>query len=94
MALGAGAGFTGSFLCPLVPFAFTALSGLPLPKVKIKKGTVSNPDYLNHQTYLLGYDRVARKKRKISSLIGGGIGLGVGLGTYFILKANHSEPIN
>lgn len=87
--IGAGAGVTGSLLSPIVPFAFSALVGLP--KIKIKKKGVSNLEYLNHETYLMGYERVARKKRKIKSLIGGGVGLGVGLGTYFILKANNAE---
>lgn len=84
MALGAAAGVTGYFLCPLPPFAFTALSGMP--KVKIKQSTVSNLEYLKQDAYLMGYERVARKKRKIRSLIGGGIGLGVGLGTFFVLQ--------
>jgi hypothetical protein len=91
LALGAAAGVTGYFLCPIPPFAFTAFSGLP--KVKIKHSTVSNLEYLKQETYLMGYERVARKKRKIRSLIGGGIGLGVGLGTFFILKSTGNDPI-
>ena len=70
MVLGAAAGVTGSFFCPLPPFAFVALSGLP--KVKIKHSSVSNIDYLKHDTYLMGYERVGRKMRKTSSLVGGG----------------------
>lgn len=87
--LSAGAGITGSFLSPLVPFTYTVLAGLP--KVKIRKKTVSNPEYVKHDSYLMGYERVARKKLKLSSLIGGGIGLGAGLITSFILKQNHVE---
>lgn len=82
-------GITGSFLCPIPPFAFTALTGLP--KVKIKHETVSNIEYLKHDPYIMGYERVARKKRKIKSLLGGGIGLGVGLGTFGIFKATGNE---
>lgn len=89
MALGAAGAVTGSFLCPLPPFAFTALSGLP--KVKIKHKTVSNMEYLTHDTYIMGYERVARKKRKTGSLLGGGIGIGVGLGTFFILQGTNNE---
>lgn len=89
MLLGAAGGVTGSFLCPIPPFAFTALSGLP--RVKVKSSSVSNIDYIKHDTYIMGYERVARKKRKLGSLVGGGVGIGVGLGTYFILKANNSE---
>ncbi len=89
MLLGAAGGVTGSFLCPIPPFAFTALSGLP--RVKVKSSSVSNIDYIKHDTYIMGYERVARKKRKIGSLAGGGIGLGIGLGTFFILKSTNNE---
>lgn len=87
--VGAGAGLTGFFFCPIAPFAFTALSGVP--KVKIKKGTVSDPECLNHPEYLMGYQRVGDKKRQLRSLVSGGIGLGVGLGTFFVLKNNNAE---
>jgi hypothetical protein len=89
MLLGAAGAVTGSFLCPIPPFAFVALSGLP--KIKIKPSTVSNIDNVKHDSYLMGYERVARKKRKISSLAGGGIGLAAGLGTFFILKGTGNE---
>jgi hypothetical protein len=88
-AVGLLSGITGSFLCPIPPFAFTALSGIP--KVKIKHETVSNLVYLTHDPYLMGYERVAKKKRKLKSLIGGGIGLVVGLGTYGVLKSGGNE---
>jgi hypothetical protein len=90
--IGTLSGFTGSFLSPIPPFAFTALCGLP--KVKIKPETVSNPDFLKQDPYLMGYERVARKKRKLQSLIGGGIGLVAGLGTYGILKATHNKTLS
>ena len=91
MLLGAAAGVTGSFFCPLPPFAFTALSGLP--KVKIRHNTVKNMEYLKHDTYLMGYERVGRKKRKISSLVGGGIGLAAGIGGAVILYETHNPLI-
>ncbi len=91
LVVGGGAGVTGLFLSPVAPFAFTALVGIP--KVKIKKNTVSNPEYLTHESYLMGYTRVASKKRKLQSLIGGGIGLVAGLATSFILRANDAELI-
>ncbi|HEX8516742.1 MAG TPA: hypothetical protein VF868_11120 [Bacteroidia bacterium] len=87
--VGVLSGITGSFFSPIPPFAFTALSGLP--KVKIKASTVSNPEYLKHDPYLMGYERVARKKRKFKSLIGGGIGLVAGIGTFIGLKASGNE---
>ena len=91
LVVGAGAGVTGLFFSPVAPFAFSALVGIP--KIKIKKETVSNLDFLNQPSYLMGYTRVARKKRQLRSLLSGGIGLGVGLVTSFILKNNNSEVI-
>jgi hypothetical protein len=88
-AVGVLSGITGSFFSPIPPFAFTALSGLP--KVKIKKSTVSNLEYLNHDPYLMGYERVAKKKRKLKSLIGGGLGLVAGIGTFIGLKSSGND---
>ncbi len=82
--VGAGAGATGFFLCPIVPFVFTTLVGIP--KIEIKKETVSDIEYLKQNPYVLGYQRVAKKKRKLKSLIGGGFGLGLGLGLWAIFK--------
>jgi hypothetical protein len=87
--IGAGAGVTGFFFAPVAPFAFSGLSGIT--KVKIKKNTVSQHEYLNHVTYIMGYESVAYKKRKIKSLISGGIGLAVGVTTFAILKNNDTE---
>jgi hypothetical protein len=88
-AVGFLSGITGSFFCPIPPFAFTALSGIP--KVKIKQSAVSNPEYLKHDPYLMGFERVAKKKRKLKSLIGGGIGLAAGIGTFIGFKASGNE---
>ncbi len=88
--IGAASGITGSFLAPVPPFVYTAL--LAIPKIKIKKRTVSDPELLKQETYLMGYERVARKKRNLQSLIGGGAGLVVGLGTFGILKKAGNEP--
>ncbi len=89
LVLGAAGAVTGSFLCPLPVFAFSAASGLP--RVNVKHNTVSKIDYIKHDTYIMGYERVARKKRKISSLIGGGAGIVAGLGGFFILRATDNE---
>ena len=87
-----GAGITGLvsgglgiFFAPVFPYGYMGLSGIT--KVKIKHSTISNPNYIEHDAYILGYERVARGKRRIQALIGGSIGLVVGYGLYFgVLK--------
>src|SRR5690606_14961434 len=73
-------GMTGSFWGPIAPYGFMALSGLP--RVKIKKSTVSDTTFLKSDAYLLGYERVARQRLKTRSLIGGTAGLIVGYVLY------------
>ena len=93
VAIGAASGVTGSFFCPIPPFGFTALTGLP--KVKIKHATVSNLEYLKHDTYIMGYEKTARGKRRVKSMLGGGIGLVGGLCVFWgILQPNKIDPLN
>ncbi len=91
VGIGALSGATGSFLCPIPPFIFTALSGIT--KVKIKHSTVSNMDYLKHDTYIMGYEHIARGKRKTKSLLGGGFGLVGGIGVGILLRSTGNFPI-
>lgn len=77
-------GATGSFFSPILPYGYMALSGIT--KIKIRANTVSNPQYLDYDAYILGYERNARQKRKIWSVIGGSIGLAAGYGFFFALK--------
>lgn len=87
LLIGAASGLSGSFFFPVPPFAFAILVGIP--KVKIRKSTVSNLDDLNHPPYLMGYERMARKNRKIQSLIGGGIGIVAGLGAFLVIQGSN-----
>lgn len=89
--IGAAGGVTGSFFFPIPAFTFAILTGIP--KVKIRKSTVRNLDDLNHPPYIMGYERMARRNRKIKALIGGGIGLVAGLGTFLILQSSDKELI-
>jgi len=73
-------GMTGTFWGPIAPYGFMALSGLP--KIKIKHNTISNPAYVESDAYILGYERVARQRRKIKSVIGGTVGLIIGYTFY------------
>lgn len=64
------------------PFAYSAST--LVPKIRIKHSTVSNPAYLNYDTYILGYERVARKKRLVQSLKGSVCGLAIGFAGVFV----------
>ena len=83
--MGLTSGGLGIFFAPVFPYGYMALSGIT--KVRIKHNTISNPNYIDQDAYILGYERVSRSRRRIQSLIGGTIGLAVGYGLYFgILK--------
>lgn len=83
--VGLVSGGLGIWFAPIFPYGYMALSGIT--KVKIKHNTISNPNYIDHDTYILGYERVSRSRRRIQALIGGTIGLAAGYGIYFgILK--------
>ena len=83
--VGLVSGGLGLFFAPIFPYGYMALTGIP--KVRIKHKTISNPNYIEHDSYILGYERVSRSRRRIKALIGGTIGLAAGYGLYFgILK--------
>jgi hypothetical protein len=86
IVIGVGSGYVGSFLCLLPPFAFSGL--MLIPKIKIKYSAVSTPGYLNYDTYVMGYEKVARRKKLFRSLIGGFGGLAAGLFTFQVLITN------
>lgn len=77
-------GASGTFFAPIFPYGYMALSGLP--KVRIRHSTISNPMYIDYDPYILGYERSARYKRKMKSLLGGTVGLIAGYVFYFALK--------
>jgi hypothetical protein len=87
MAAGFAGGLTGSLLGPVLPFGYLGLCGIT--KVRIRHETISNPYYIDHDPYILGYERQARAKRRIQSLIGGGIGLVAGYTTNFIIARSN-----
>lgn len=77
-------GATGTIWGPIAPYGFMALSGIT--KIKIRHNTISNPVFLESDAYILGYERVARQKRKTRSLIGGTIGLVAGYSFFAIFN--------
>jgi hypothetical protein len=72
----ASAGLMNNVLAFIPPFAYAA--GSLIPRVTIKHNTVSDLSLLKSDTYILGYERVARKRRTLQSFVGGVVGLGVG----------------
>lgn len=85
-------GLTGTLWGPIAPFGFMALSGVT--KVRIRAETISHPSYVESDAYILGYERVARQKRKIKSIVGGLIGLAIGYGTYAATHSYYPETIS
>ncbi|MDQ3110853.1 MAG: hypothetical protein M3R17_13250 [Bacteroidota bacterium] len=84
-AFGFAGGLYGGFVAPfLTPFAYAGTT--TFFRIKIKPGTVSNPSYLKYDTYLLGYEKEARKRRIFRALIWGGIGMIGGLTTNAIIN--------
>lgn len=90
--IGLAAGMTGSFWSPIAPYTFMALSGIT--KIRIRHNTISNMKYIESDAYILGYERVARQKRKTRSLIGGTVGLALGFGIYALFHQFYPESIN
>lgn len=83
-ASGLAIGSIGAFFGPVLPLAFLTTVGIP--KVRIRHNTVSNPNNLDYDSYILGYEREARTKRRRGAMIGGGIGVALGYIAYFSLK--------
>lgn len=80
-AVGLVSGGLGLFYAAAFPYSYMALSGAT--KIKIKHNTISNPNFIDSDAYILGYERVSRSRRRIKSIIGGSIGLALGYGVYF-----------
>ncbi len=86
--IGFVSGASGAFFAPIAPYGFMAITGAT--KVKIRHSTISNPAYIDSDAYILGYERTARYKRKIRSLLGGTVGLALGYTFYALF--NNSYP--
>jgi hypothetical protein len=76
IAVGIGSAFTGNIIALVPPFVWGGL--LLVPKIKIKYAYVSNPVYLNYDTYVMGFEKVARRKKFFHSLAAGFGGLAAG----------------
>jgi hypothetical protein len=77
--------FSNAVLLSPIPVVVVPLHTL-IPVIRVNTKKIINKDYLQYDTYLMGYVKVARKKNFIHSIIGAGIGLACGIGTWSILK--------
>ena len=71
-------------LSPIAPAVAPLHTLIPIIKVNTKE--IVNKDYLQYDTYLMGYEKVARKKNFMHSILGAGIGLAAGIGVWAVLK--------
>lgn len=90
--IGFAAGTTGSLFAPIAPYGFMAFSGAT--KIRIRHTTISNMNYIESDAYILGYERVARQKRKFKALIGGTIGLALGYTFYAVFQKQYPNYNN
>lgn len=82
-AAGFAGGYTRSAIGLVIPFGYSAATvGF---RVKVRPGSVSNPDFLKYDTYLMGYEKVARQKRIMRTLVAGAIGFTAGFVTRSII---------
>lgn len=91
--IGFVAGVAGGWYLPYslgIPLAYTGLNALP--RIKIKRKTVSNQDYLKKETYIIGYERVARNKKIQNAVKGSLVGLAAGITTFVVILNKSKEP--
>lgn len=74
---GFAGGLTRSAIGLIPPFGYSGVSAAF--RVNIRPGSVSNPDYLKYDTYLMGYEKVARQKRFMRTLVSGALGFACGV---------------
>ena len=77
----AGPIFTPTLIAPVPVFLYAG--AVKIPKIRVNTKDLKDRERLNHDTYLLGYERVARKKQTFRALIGGGVGVVLGFATYY-----------
>lgn len=83
---GAGAGFFAmeSLILFAAPLVYT--TGNILPYIIIDRKTVRDEKLLEQETYVQGYERVARSKKIQNALKSSAAGLAIGIGAYFLVK--------
>ncbi|HTL80702.1 MAG TPA: hypothetical protein VL651_03295 [Bacteroidia bacterium] len=87
---GAAGGYFRSLLSFLPPFAFAGAStGF---RVQVKPNSVSDPQNIRYDTYVLGYEKDARQRRFFRTLLWGGIGMAAGIATATVIYNGQTTP--
>jgi hypothetical protein len=83
---GAGAGFFAieSLILFGAPLVYT--TGNIFPYIIIDRKTVRDEKLLEQETYVQGYERVARSKKIQNALKSSTVGLAIGIGAYLLVK--------
>lgn len=63
-----------TIITPIPVFAYTAVVTL-VPRIRGNKKKITNQAYIKDDSYLIGYERIARKKKFFSALSGGVAGI-------------------
>jgi hypothetical protein len=85
-------GMTGTIWGPILPYGFMVCTGIP--RIRIRAKTVSRPEYIESNGYLMGYERVARQRQKLYSLASGTAGLIAGYAIYALLHQYYPEKVD
>ncbi len=84
--LGAACGYSRQMWALGPPFLYSGFS--VVFRIPIRPGTVSHPQNLKYDTYLLGYEKYARQRRALRTLTAGGIGFAAGFIASSIINNN------
>lgn len=68
----------------LVPPVVAVVWAIPSFKLKDKK--ILHKQYFKNENFYRGYQRIAKQKRMLSSLLGSVLGVGVGMSLYYIAR--------
>ncbi|MBI4945886.1 MAG: hypothetical protein HY840_05730 [Bacteroidetes bacterium] len=88
-------GFAAGAVSPIALANAVVLSPIPaaaaplhtlIPYIRVNSKAIQNKNYLQYDTYIIGYEKVARKKNFMHALLGAGIGLAAGFGAWAILR--------
>ena len=76
--------FMPVILSPILPGLYATIIGTQF--IRINRNEIANKYYLSEETYIYGYEKMAKAKRVQRALLGGVIGIGAGLSFKYITE--------